>query len=334
MMNLTPVILAAGKGTRMRSQLPKVLHHLGGKPMVSHSVALAQGLSPERPVLIVGHGADLVQNAVGDQARYVLQSQQLGTGHAVLQAKSLLVGKTDQIMVFTADMPLLTVGTLRKVVAAHSQHSGPMTMLSVIVSDPRGFGRVLRDDQGHVLAVVEEVEATPEQRQIRELNASVYCFDADWLWSALERLQPSPRKGEYYLTDTVAMANADGFSVTAVITEDADEVLGVNTRAQLAEAERIMRLRINHEWMMAGVTMINPHATYVMSDVQIASDVEIWPGAHLLGNTIIETGCVVGPGAVLENVHLGARSQVGAYVVLKDRDIAPEQVVFHDTERR
>lgn len=330
-MNLTPVILAAGKGTRMRSQLPKVLHSLSGKPMVLYSVVLAQHLSPEKPVLVVGHGADLVQDLVGDQARYVLQTEQLGTGHAVLQTRSILAGKTDLVLVFTADMPLLTVDTLRRVVAAHSQHSGPLTLLSVIAPDPRGFGRIVRDEQSHVLAVVEEVEATPEQRKIRELNTSVYCFDADWLWSALPRIQPSPRKGEYYLTDTVALANEDGFSVIAVITEDPDEVLGVNTRVQLAQAERVLRWRINQSLMMAGVTMIDPHTTYIMPDVQIEPDVQIWPGVHLSGNTVVESGCVIGPGTVLENVHLGARTQVGPYVVLKDAEIAPDQVIMRES---
>jgi bifunctional UDP-N-acetylglucosamine pyrophosphorylase/glucosamine-1-phosphate N-acetyltransferase len=327
MMNLTPVILAAGKGTRMRSRLPKVLHSLGGKPMVLHSVALAQRLSPERPVLVVGYGGDLVQDVVGDQARYVLQTEQLGTGHAVLQTRSLLAGKTDLVLVFTADMPLLTVETLRKVVAAHSQHAGPLTLLSVIAPDPRGFGRIVRDEQDHVLAVVEEIEATPEQRKIRELNASVYCFDADWLWSALPRIQPSPRKGEYYLTDTIALANEDGFGVVAVVTEDPDEVLGVNTRAQLAEAERVLRQRINQMWMLAGVTMIDPYTTYIEVDVQIEPDVEIWPGVHLLGHTVVESGCALGAGAVLENVHLGARTQVTPYTLLKDAKVAPDQVI-------
>ncbi|NOZ49679.1 MAG: bifunctional N-acetylglucosamine-1-phosphate uridyltransferase/glucosamine-1-phosphate acetyltransferase [Chloroflexi bacterium] len=326
-MKLTAVILAAGKGTRMRSPLPKVLQPLAGKPMVRYSVSLAQRLSPEKPVLVIGHGADLVRAEIADQARYVVQSQQLGTGHAVLQTRSLLARQTDLVIVFAADMPLLTVDLLRQVVAAHSQHQGPLTLLTVISPNPRGFGRIVRDGQDQVLAIVEEVEATPEQKRIHELNAGVYCFDAEWLWPALERLQPSPTKGEYYLTDTVALANADGLSVMAVATEDADAVLGVNSKVHLSEAERVLRQRINHAWMSAGVTMIDPDTTYIMPDVHIAPGVELWPGVHLLGQTDIQTGCVIGPGAVLQNVRLGARTRVGTHVVLHDVEIPADQVI-------
>lgn len=326
-MKLTTIILAAGKGTRMRSQLPKVLHPLAGKPLVLYSVELAQRLSPSSPVLVVGHGAEQVRECVGEQARYVLQKEQLGTGHAVMQAQAMLQDHTDLVVVFAADMPLLTVDLLRQVVAAHGEHGGPLTLLTVISPKPRGFGRIVRDARHHVLAIVEEADATPEQKQIRELNAGVYCFDADWLWSALPRLEPSPVKGEYYLTDTVALANAEGLSVMAVATDNVEAVLGINTKEHLAEAERVLRQRINGQWMQEGVTMIDPASTYIQPDVQLASDVTLWPGVHLLGRTVVAEGCEIGPYAVLQDVQVGAGAIIGSHVSLQNCSISAGQIV-------
>lgn len=315
-MVLAVVILAAGKGTRMRSDLPKVLHHLGERPLLAYGIDLAHRLSPEPPVLVVGHGAERVRAAVGDQALYAEQRQQLGTGHAVMQAEALLSGQADLLLVFAADMPLLTSETLRSLVATHTQHSGPITMLSFVGDDPRGFGRVVRDASGGVVAIVEEAEATIEQKAIRELNAGVYCFDAAWLWPALKRLQPSPAKGEYYLTDTIGLAVGEGQRVVAVSTLDPDEVMGINTREHLAEAEAVLRKRTNSRHMLAGVTMINPLATYIASSVQIGRDSVLWPGVCLRGRTEIGENCEVGPGAVLTDVILGSGCTVGANAVL------------------
>ena len=326
-MNLVIVIMAAGKGTRMRSQLPKVLHRLAGRPMIDYSVELASRLSPEPPVIVVGHGAGQVRAAVGDRARFVVQEQQLGTGHAVLQTASLLESEADLVLVYAADMPLLTPESLRRLVATHGQHAGPLTMLTVIADDPRGFGRVVRGQAGEVLGVVEEVEATPEQRAIRELNVGVYCFDASWLWPALRRLQPSPKKGEYYITDTIGLAVADGYHVVAVVTEDRRETLGVNTRVHLSEAEQVLRERKNHELMLSGVTMIDPASTYVEPQVEVGNDSTLWPGVHLRGGTMVGEGCEIGPGAVLTNAVIGARCQVGALAILEDVVIPAGSVI-------
>ena len=317
-MDLAIVVLAAGKGTRMRSALPKVLHPLAGRPLVLHSVDLAARVSPEPPVLVIGYGAEQVRATVGPQARYVVQEEQLGTGHAVMQTEPMLADTADLVLVFTADMPLLSAETMRRIVATHSRHAGPITMLTVIAEDPRGFGRVLRSDDGEVLGIVEEVEATPEQRAIRELNTSVYCFTAGWLWSALRQIEPSPRKGEYYLTDTIGLAVAGGYEVAAVTTEDETEVMGINTRVHLAEAEAILRRRLNHQHMMAGVTMIDPECTYVAPGVEIGPDTTLWPGVCLLGDTSLGAGCEVGPGAVLTNVTLEDHCRVGAGRILQD----------------
>ncbi len=318
-MDLAVIVLAAGRGTRMRSALPKVLHPLGGRPLVFYSVDLARQLSPEPAVLVVGHGAEAVREALADRCRFVEQVEQLGTAHAVMQAEPALAEGVDTVLVCAADMPLLTVDTMRRLVTAHGDHDGPVTMLTVVADDPRGFGRLVRDDAGDVLGIVEEAEATAEQQAIRELNAGVYCFDAAWLWRALQRIQPSAAKGEYYLTDTIGLAVADGRRVVAITTTDEEEVMGINTRVHLAEAEAILRRRINQRWMLEGVTMVDPEHTYVHPGVTIGRDSVLGPGVCLWGETAIGEGCVLGAHAVLDNVAVGAHSRIGAGVVLTDQ---------------
>ena len=309
------VILAAGKGTRMKSNLPKVLHPLAGRPMIAYSLDLARALSDLPPVVIVGHKAEEVKAAVGNRATFVEQTEQLGTGHAVMQAEAALAGRADTVMVYAADMPLLTPATLQHLRRAHAKSGAAVTMLSVIAEDPRGFGRVVRGKDGGALAIVEEIEATEEQKAIRELNAGVYCFDAAWLWPALHRLQPSPRKGEYYLTDLVGLAVADGRRVEVVTTQTPEEALGVNTRVHLAEAEAVVRRRKNRELMLSGVTIIDPEVTYIQPQVQVGRDTTIWPGAVLRGDTVIGEGCVIGPHAALTDVHAEDGVVIGAGVL-------------------
>ncbi|MBC7262495.1 MAG: NTP transferase domain-containing protein, partial [Chloroflexi bacterium] len=220
MMNkLAVVILAAGQGTRMKSKLPKVLHPIAGQPMVKYVLDAVAALGEEKPVLVVGYGADLVRQALGDAVTYVLQEQQLGTGHAVLQAREELEGRAETILVLYGDMPLLSRATLHSLVQAHKANLTPITMLTCVHEEAMGFGRILRDAQGRVVGIVEESQATPEQLAIRELNPGVYCFDAAWLWAHLPRLPRSP-KGEYYLTDLVGMAVAEGHFVEAIRVAD------------------------------------------------------------------------------------------------------------------
>jgi len=222
----------------MCSDLPKVLHPVAGRPMVMYSLEAAMDATDEKPVLVVGHKADLVKEQVGELAEYVLQEKQLGTGHAVQQAENLLRDQCDFVLVISADMPLLTTETLRNLIAAQQSHPGPMTMLTIIAEDPHGFGRVIRDSHHRVQAIVEESVATPEQLAISELNAGVYCFAADWLWEALKQIQISP-KGEYFLTDLVEIAVHRG-PVQAITLDDPNEALGVNTQEHLLEAELFM----------------------------------------------------------------------------------------------
>lgn len=303
-MNICSVILAAGQGTRMKSTLPKVLHPLLGRPMLQYALDTAAAVNQEQPVVIIGHGASQIEQAFTGKARFVVQDPQLGTGHAVQQAEALLRDEADYVVVTYADMPLLTAVTLQRVVQAQKANSGPMTMLTMLVDDPRGFGRIVRDADGHVTAIVEEAQASPEQRAIRELNVGVYCFTAEWLWDALRRIPLSP-KGEYYLTDVVAMAIGDGLRVGAELLDNPEEGIGINTRHHLAEAMTILRRRINQHWMLEGVTLIDPATTYIEPGVTLGMDTVIWPNTHLLGDTKIGKECVVGPNAILQDCLVG-----------------------------
>jgi bifunctional UDP-N-acetylglucosamine pyrophosphorylase/glucosamine-1-phosphate N-acetyltransferase len=303
-MRLSAVILAAGQGTRMKSRLPKVLHPLLGKPMVCYALEAARQVTHSKPVMVIGHGADQVRQTLGDQVEFVLQQPQLGTGHAVMQAEPLLINRTDLVLVIYADMPLLTTQRLGKLVDMAQTHAGPVSMLTVTTSETRGFGRILRDEHGQVSGIVEEAQAAAEQLGIHELNPGVYCFRAAWLWEALKRIQISP-KGEYYLTDLVSMAVADRYTIQTMNVEDLNEVIGINTRVHLAQAESLLRQRINQSWMLAGVTMIDPIHTYIEPGVSLGQDTILWPGTYLHGNTQIGEDCVIGPNTIIMDSKVG-----------------------------
>jgi bifunctional UDP-N-acetylglucosamine pyrophosphorylase/glucosamine-1-phosphate N-acetyltransferase len=304
-MKVAAVILAAGKGTRMKSELPKVLHPVAGKPMLWHVLEAIKEASSEAPIVVVGHGAEQVENFVGRDGVCVLQEPQLGTGHAVMQAESTLKGKVDYVVVTYADMPLLRGETYRRLVETQRANSGPVSMLTVIADDPRGFGRILREEDGTVGAIVEEYVATPEQKAIKELNVGAYCFSADWLWDALKRIPRNPRKGEYYLTDTVELAVADGLPVRALVHDDLAETIGINSRVHLSEAEAVMRQRINRELMLAGVTMIDPDSTYIQAGVGIGKDTVIHPNTYIQGQVVIGEDCQIGPNAHIRDSQVG-----------------------------
>ncbi len=303
-MKTVAVILAAGHGVRMASATPKVLHKLAGKPLIQYALQAAASVSDDLPVVVVGHGAEAVRQEVGGAARFAIQEQQLGTANALMSAESLLHTAADLVLVTTADMPLFRSETLRRLVDLQKNNPGPLSLMTAISGDSHGFGRVLRSANGAVQAVVEEAQATPEQLALRELNVSVYCFSTAWLWPALHRIPLSP-KGEYYLTDVVGLAVADGLAVNALVMDDPDEAMGINTRLHLAQAEEILRRRINESWMLAGVTLVDPHTTYIEPGVTIGRDTIIWPNTYLQGKTVIGEGCTLGPNTIIRDTRLG-----------------------------
>ena len=311
---MTAILLAAGQGTRMQSRLPKVLHPIAGRPMIWHALEAIKGSTTGKPVVVIGRGAEEVTRFLGQAAHTVLQEPQLGTAHAVLQAGSLLKGKADTLLICYADMPLLRGETLQKMVEQQITSPGPITLLTVIGDDPRGFGRVVRKKDGTVEAIVEEFVATPEQLQIHELNVGGYCFSAEWLWEALHRI-PLSAQGEYYLTDAVGLAVRDGLPVQAVRMDDPEEAIGINTRVHLAEVEAAMRRRINRRHMLNGVTLTDPAAAYIDIGVTIGPDTVILPNTHLHGNTHIGEGNVIGPDTIIRDTKIGDRCKVRASVL-------------------
>jgi bifunctional UDP-N-acetylglucosamine pyrophosphorylase / glucosamine-1-phosphate N-acetyltransferase len=327
-MKVAAVLLAAGQGTRMKSDLPKVLHPLCGKPMLWHVLEALKSVATEKPVVIVGHGAETVKNYVGDSAECVLQEPQLGTAHAAMQAEPALKGKTDLVIVTYADMPLLRGATFQQLVETQRLNPGPFSLLTVIADDPRGFGRIVRKADGTVDAIIEEYVATPEQREIKELNVGAYCFQAQWLWDALHRIEKNPKKGEYYLTDIVELAVKEDLPVQAVLHDDFIETIGINTRIHLSEAEAALRTRINHEHMLNGVSLMDPGSTYLDVGVLIGKDTMILPNTYLHGNTEIGEGNAIGPNTIIRDSRIGNQCKVLASVlegaILEDNvDIGP-----------
>jgi bifunctional UDP-N-acetylglucosamine pyrophosphorylase/glucosamine-1-phosphate N-acetyltransferase len=299
----------------MKSDLPKVLHPLCGKPMLWHVLEALKSAATEKPVVVVGHGAEAVRQYVGDAAECVLQEPQLGTAHATMQAEPLLKGRTDYVIVTYADMPLLRGETFRQLLETQLSNPGPFSLLTVIAEDPRGFGRIVRKADGTVEAIVEEYVATPEQRAIQELNVGAYCFKTDWLWEALQRIERNLKKGEYYLTDIVEVAVRDNLPVQAVVHDDFIETIGINTRLHLSEAEAALRTRINREHMLNGVSMMDPASTYIEVDVKVGKDTTILPNTYLHGQTVIGEGNVIGPNTIIRDSKIGNGCKVLASVL-------------------
>lgn len=327
MLKFAVVVLAAGEGTRMNSSQPKVLHPVAGAPMVSHVVQAAAALAPRQLIVVVGHGADDVKAALGNELTYVVQAEQRGTAHALLQAYRQVAADVEAILVLYGDTPLITTGTLRTICDRHATTRPAITMLTASLNDPRGYGRILRDGDNRVVGIVEEAVASDEQKSIREINTGFYMFDADWLWPALERVQESPA-GEYYLTDLIQMATADGQVVEALTTADPHETLGINTRAQQAEAEAMLRGRIRKHWLDAGVTMIDPSSTWIDADVSIGADTVLYPNTYLLGRTEVGRKCSLGPGTLVRDSIVGdgcqiVFSMIEEAVLEEDVDIGP-----------
>jgi bifunctional UDP-N-acetylglucosamine pyrophosphorylase/glucosamine-1-phosphate N-acetyltransferase len=311
-------VLAAGEGTRMRSSLPKVLHPICGRPLLGHVLAVVDALEAAATVVVLAEETvGQVRAQFGERYGYTVQAERLGTGHAVLQARSLLVDRSDDVLVLYGDTPLLRAETARAVVEGRRTSGALLSLLSFHAHPPTGYGRVLRDAAGHVVELVEERNATPEQRAITEGNSGIMCFDAAWLWDAVGRIQRNPVKGEYYLTDLVAMAVGERGPGAALAIPAADEreAWGVNDRAQLAHAGAALRERLLAELMRAGVTIIDPAATYVDAGVTVGVETVLLPGTLLQGATRVGRGCTIGPHATICDSTIGDRAQIRHAVV-------------------
>jgi bifunctional UDP-N-acetylglucosamine pyrophosphorylase/glucosamine-1-phosphate N-acetyltransferase len=299
MADLHIVILAAGKGTRMKSALPKVVHALAGLPIIEHVVRTARALEARSTTIVVGHGAEAVQGALAGypDLQFVTQSPQLGTGHALLQAEPMLAGKAGTLLLLYGDVPLLETNTLVQLVERHRGRKAAATVLTAELPDPYGYGRIVRDEDGAIARIVEERDASGEERAIREVNSGIYTFDLRPLFPALHELATDNAQGEYYLTDLVAAYRRRSLTVETLTIDDAAELRGINTRVDLAELSRHLLDRTRRDLMLSGVTLEDPPTTYVEADVTIGADSIIGPGVSLTGKTTIGARCRIGAGS-------------------------------------
>jgi len=329
--------MAAGKGTRLKSKHPKVLHEIGGKPILAHVIATAAKVVPAKDIfVIVGHEAERVRQAVaGTGVNFVVQAEQRGTGHALMVARQALAGY-DQVIVLSGDAPLITVATIKNLRDFHSTQKAAMTLLSADLDNPHGYGRVLRQGGGQakVLAIVEEKSATPLQKKIREINSGLYAFDAPTLYEHIDRLSTKNVHGEYYLTDMAEIFHRARKKVVAIKTSDAAEVLGSNTRAEMMDLDARLRLAKCRELLDQGVTIFYPHTCVIDSDVEVGADTVIEPFVQLMGNTkigadcrirsysviansILGDGVTVKPGTIMEDSRVGAGAVLGPYTHMR-----------------
>lgn len=304
------VVLAAGQGTRMKSKLYKVLHPVCGKPMVEHVVDQISTLNVDKVVTIVGHGAEKVQEHLAGKSEFVKQEEQLGTAHAVLQAKPELAGKDGVTLVVCGDTPLIEASTMEALLKYHHEKRAKATILTTVIEDPTGYGRIIRDDLGIVEKIVEHKDATEKEQRISEINTGTYCFDNKALFEALENVSNDNVQGEYYLPDVIKILKDLDEVVAAYRMESFEESLGVNDRIALAEASKLMQRRINDNHMRNGVTLVNPENTYIDIDVKIGQDTVIEPGVMLRGNTVIGDDCVISSGSEIANSVIGERVHV------------------------
>ncbi|WP_270182907.1 bifunctional UDP-N-acetylglucosamine diphosphorylase/glucosamine-1-phosphate N-acetyltransferase GlmU [Alkalihalobacillus sp. CinArs1] len=314
-MNRYAVVLAAGQGTRMKSKLYKVLHPVCGKPMVEHVVDQLNALELENVVTVVGHGAEMVSEQLGKRSEYVLQEEQLGTAHAVMQAKDILSDKDGVTLVVCGDTPLITKETMDSLLSYHEEQDAKATILTAKADNPFGYGRIIRDDHGSVQRIVEQKDANEAEQKVTEINTGTYCFDNKTLFETLQLVNNENSQGEYYLPDVVEILQQKGEIVAAYQTADFNETMGVNDRVALSRAEQAMKKRINEKHMRNGVTLIDPDATYISSEAVIGQDTVIYPGTTINGEVVIGEESAIGPNSEIKDSKIGSKSVVKQSVV-------------------
>ncbi|MYL30205.1 NTP transferase domain-containing protein [Halobacillus halophilus] len=304
------VVLAAGKGTRMKSDLPKVLHEVCGKPMVEHVIDQLNCLSIDKIVTIVGHQSERIQDQLGAAVDYAHQAEQLGTAHAVKMSREQLGHREGSTLIITGDTPLISSRTLSDCLNLHKETKSAATILTMLPEDPTGYGRIIRNEQGEVERIVEEKDASEQERSVNEVNSGIFCFDNRLLFEALDLVSTDNEQGEYYLPDVIEVLQRKGKRISATSVKDVKEGLGINDRTQLAKAENILQKRITEFYMENGVTIIDPFSTYIGADVTIGIDTVIEPRTHLRGKTNLGTNCIVGPDVDLEDYQAPNRTKV------------------------
>lgn len=327
------LIMAAGKGTRMNSNKSKLVHKIYDKELVRRVVDLSKKIGSDEVVAVVGHLREQVQEVLGDEVKYAIQEELLGTGHAVMQAKPYLEGKKGKVVILYGDVPIIRPETLKNLISKSIKNKEYATLLTAIYENPTGYGRIIRDEGGNIKGIVEEKDADPLQKKhIKEINSGIYCFDIEELLKALSQIKPNNAQGEYYLTDVIKIMNDEGLKTGAVIVEDNTEILGVNDRAQLELLTRVLRMRINSFHMKKGVTIEDASATYIYDDVKIGKDTVIHPNTIIKSGVTIGDNCEIGPNAFIrEDCKIGNNVKVGNCVELKKVKIADNSKVPHLT---
>ncbi len=361
----TSVILAAGMGTRMKSKMPKVLHKVCGKPLSKWVIDASKAAGSDKVCAVVGHKAETVKEVLGDVCEFALQAEQKGTGHAVMQAIDVIKNSKGEVVILNGDTPLITAETINKAIEYHKNNGNQATVITAILDDATGYGRIVRDNDGSVLKIVEQKDASEEEKKINEVNSGMYVFDAQSLVYALDKITPNNAQGEYYLTDTLEILLSAGKKIGGYAISDNDEIRGINDRVQLNEAEKIMQKRINEYHMRNGVTMRNPESVYIEDGVEIGNDTEICQNVTIKSGTKIGSDCVIGSGSMLDravihdgvdvlssvilesevdegthvgpfayirpNCHVGKEVKVGDFVELKNSNIDDGTKISHLT---
>ena len=361
----TSVILAAGMGTKMKAKMPKVLHKVCGKPLSKWVIDASEAAGADKVCAVVGHKAETVKEVLGDVCEFALQAEQKGTGHAVMQAIDVIKNSKGEVVILNGDTPLITAETINKAIEYHKNNGNQATVITAILDDATGYGRIVRDNDGSVLKIVEQKDASKEEKKINEVNSGMYVFDAQSLVYALDKITPNNAQGEYYLTDTLEILLSAGKKIGGYAISDNDEIRGINDRVQLNEAEKIMQKRINEYHMRNGVTMRNPESVYIEDGVEIGNDTEICQNVTIKSGTKIGSDCVIGSGSMLDravihdgvdvlssvilesevdegthvgpfayirpNCHVGKEVKVGDFVELKNSNIDDGTKISHLT---